>query len=296
MSRAYAILDVFTDTPLAGNALAVVFDGAGLDTAQMQAIAREANLSETVFVLPPEDPGHRARIRIFTPAAELPFAGHPTVGTAVALALRDGSSAGFTLGEEIGPVTCELRLDGLRSGWARFGLPKLPYDAGEAAPAEKIAAALGLEPAEIGFGEHRPSRSGVGAAFTMVPLRDQGSLARAKIVPGVWNAAFGTDKHNAAFLYVRGGTAGGDFRARMYCPGMGIGEDPATGSAVASFAGTLMRFERPADGEHALLIEQGFEMGRPSLIELGLSVAGGALKSATIAGKAVLIAEGTLHA
>jgi trans-2,3-dihydro-3-hydroxyanthranilate isomerase len=296
MPRAYAILDVFTDTALAGNALAVVFDGDGLETARMQAIAREANLSETVFVLPPEDPAHRARIRIFTPAAELPFAGHPTVGTAVALALRDGSDAPMTLGEEIGPVACELRLDDVRSGWARFRLPKLPYDAGAAAPVEAIAAALGLDPAAIGCDGHRPSRWGVGAAFTMVPLQSLDALARAAIVPAAWDEAFGSDRHNAAFLYVRGGGAGGDFRARMYCPGMGIGEDPATGSAALAFAGVVRKFDALADGAHRIVIEQGFEMGRPSLIELGLSVSGGALTGATIGGSAVLVAEGMLHA
>jgi trans-2,3-dihydro-3-hydroxyanthranilate isomerase len=297
MARRYAILDVFTRTPLAGNALAVIYDGEGLDTAQMQAIAREANLSETVFVLPPAEPAQRARLRIFTPAAELPFAGHPTVGTAVALALQDGAGdRRFVLGEEIGPVDCEVRIEGEHTGWARFRLPKLPYDAGAAAPVEKLAAALGLQPEEIGFPGHRPSRWGVGAPFTMVPLRDRDALARAAVVPGAWPEAFGTDKHNAAFLYVRGGTEGGDFRTRMYAPGMGIGEDPATGSAVASFAGLVMQTERPADGEHAFLIEQGFEMGRPSLIELGLSVAGGRLAAATIAGGAVRIADGILYA
>ncbi len=297
MARAYAILDVFTRTPLAGNALAVVYDGRGLDSVRMQAIARETNLSETVFVLPPADPAQRARLRIFTPAAELPFAGHPTVGTAVALALQDGGGdRRFILGEEIGPVDCEVRIEGEHTGWARFRLPKLPYDAGAAAPVEKLAAALGLEADEIGFAGHRPSRWGVGAPFTMVPLRDREALSRAAIVPAAWAEAFGSDRHNAAFLYVRGGTEGGDFRTRMYCPGMGIGEDPATGSAVASFAGLLMQTERPGDGEHAFLIEQGFEMGRPSLIELGLSIAGGQLASATIAGGAVRIADGILYA
>jgi trans-2,3-dihydro-3-hydroxyanthranilate isomerase len=294
--RRYAILDVFTGHALAGNQLAVVLEPDGLDTVAMQSIAREFNLAETVFVFPPHNDGHRAALRIFTTLAELPFAGHPTVGTAVFLALRDETAQErFVLEEEIGPVDCTVRLESERHGYARFVVPRLPYAAGEPAERATIATALGLAPDDIGFPGHEPSRFGVGAPFTMVPLRDLDALGRARPESGLWPVAFGESGHNAAFLYTPGGEDA-DFRARMFAPGMGLGEDPATGSAAASFAGVVMLFDRPSDGDHRLRIAQGVEMGRPSLIELGLSVASGQLTGATIGGHAVLVAEGQLYA
>src|SRR5712691_5095632 len=152
MRRQFVTLDVFTNRRFAGNPLAVVLDAAGLEAAAMQAIAREFNHPETVFVLAPADPAHRARLRIFTPARELPFAGHPTVGTAVLLGLRDGSAAGaeIVLEEEIGPVRCTLEAGREGRGSVRFAIPQLPAEVGAAPDHATIAAALGLAPADIG--------------------------------------------------------------------------------------------------------------------------------------------------
>jgi trans-2,3-dihydro-3-hydroxyanthranilate isomerase len=295
---------VFTDTALAGNPLAVVLDADGLNDHAMQAIAREFNLSETVFVRPPADPKSRASLRIFTPGRELPFAGHPTVGAAVLLAIRDHADraghvahghVAFDLEEKVGLVPCSVEVvnDGL--GRAVFTLPKLPADIGEPANTIALAAALSLKPGDIGYGLHKPSLQSAGVGFTLVPVPSLDVLARAWPDTAHWKAVRPAD-HANAFVYTRDtGDAAVHYRARMFAPDMGVMEDPATGSAVAAFAGAVMAFDAPADGEHRLVIGQGYEMGRPSRIELHLTVAGGKLTSAAIGGRAVIVSDGTLR-
>lgn len=296
MSRLYVILDVFTDAALAGNPLAVVLDASGLDAAAMQRIAREFNLSETVFLLPAEDEARKARLRIFTPHRELPFAGHPTVGAATLLGLMEamagkGREAAFEVEEAVGVIACRTVASGKRAGRAAFDLPRLPQPSGAPPEPAAVAAALGLASEDLGFDGHAPSRFDAGNAFCFVPLASLDALARAKANSACWGAGFGGDL--GAFLYTRE-TADPAlaFRARMLAPG--VGEDPATGSAAAAFAGVVMAFDRPSDGEHLLRIGQGYEMGRPSVIELGLTVRDRALSAASIGGAAVVVAEGTL--
>ena len=295
MPRRFVTLDVFTDMPLAGNPLAVVLDAEGLDGARMQAIAREFNLSETVFVLPPEDPRHRARVRIFTPKGELPFAGHPTVGSAVLLALEDrGGEPGamaFGLEEQVGIVPCAVEVAGEGRGYARFRVPRLPEVWGEGLDAAQAAWALGLDPHEIGFDRHRPSRHSAGVPYDLVPVASLDALARARVSADSFDKVFGDSTHPSVYVYARDG---GGFRSRMFFPAPGLTEDPATGSAAASFAGALMQFEPLGDGEHNVGIRQGYEMGRPSEIELQIVIRGGALASAEIGGHAVVVSEGTL--
>jgi trans-2,3-dihydro-3-hydroxyanthranilate isomerase len=294
MSRRFATLDVFTDAPLAGNPLAVVLDAEGLDTAAMQAIAREFNLSETVFVFPPDEARHRARLRIFTPARELPFAGHPTVGTAVLLALRDAraeiaDAVAFGLEEEIGVVPCVVEA-GAGRGRARFKLPVLPDHLGEPEEAAALGAALGLAANEIGFGRHRPSRHGAGPSFTFLPVASAERLDA--LSPLGVPPAFA----EGLYLYAPDPEGiGRSYRARMFAPRFGMPEDPATGSAAAAFAGVLMQFEALGDGTHDVAIRQGEAMGRPSAIDLQVVVAAGALRSVEIGGGAVLVSEGALH-
>jgi trans-2,3-dihydro-3-hydroxyanthranilate isomerase len=179
MRRRFVTLDVFTARRFAGNPLAVVLEAHGLGTDAMQAIAREFNLSETVFVLPPQNPAHRARLRIFNPVTELPFAGHPTVGTAVLLNRIDGGGTReIVLEEGVGPIPCSTAsLDDDR-GRARFRLARLPEEVDEAADAETIAAALGLQPKEIGFDNFRPSLGSAGVSFTLVPVRSLATIRR----------------------------------------------------------------------------------------------------------------------
>ena len=300
MRRKFHTLDVFTSAPLAGNPLAVVLDCDGLDTARMQAIAREFNLSETVFVLTPQSPVNTARIRIFTPGRELPFAGHPTVGTAVLLAelrapeMLAREDISVVLEEEVGPVTCTVRHIKGEAPRASFGLPRLPVFVEPLGPPAAIAAALGLAPEHIGFGAHEPARFSAGVPFGFVPLASRAALGQVRLQMSSWKAAFGADDA-PVFLYCDDPQGKGHaYRARMFAPGMGIAEDPATGAAAAGFSGAVMAYDRPKDGDHTLIIEQGFEMGRPSLITLGLEVAGGALRAASIGGHAVMVSQGVI--
>ena len=297
-ARRYHILDVFTDTPLAGNPLAVVSDCDGLDAAAMQAIAGEFNLSETVFVLPPRDPVSLARLRIFTPHTELPFAGHPTVGTAILLAtlrapdLLRAQEVDLVLEEEVGPVRCTVRHRRGEAAHARFLVPRLPEPWGEPPPdAAALAAEFGLGVDVIGNGfggaVHAPRRFSAGVPYTFVPLASVEALGRARLRPG--------DEAVRAAFYLYAPAPDGRLRTRMLARGLGIREDPATGSAAAAFAGAWHANAGLADGDHDVRILQGVEMGRPSHIGLVVSVAGGRLASALIGGAAVIVAEGSLH-
>jgi trans-2,3-dihydro-3-hydroxyanthranilate isomerase len=291
-------LDVFTRQRFAGNPLALVLDSQELETAAMQAIAREFNHPETVFVLPAADKAHRARLRIFTPAAELPFAGHPTVGAAIGLALTtEGGTQRFVLEENVGPVSCVIHAHDTGSGHAQFALPGLPTPAGEAPSIAAAAAALSLEPNDIATDPYSPSRWSAGVAFSFIALKNLEAIARARCDAARFEAVFGIDGPGKVFVFCQEtAEAGHQFHARMFAPGMGIPEDPATGSAVAAFAGLFVRQTHPADGEHSLVIKQGNEMGRPSLIELSLSIANGALAAASIGGDAIVVTEGNIEA
>ncbi len=300
--RKYFIYDVFTEDRLAGNPLAVVVEANGLNTASMQAIAREFNLSETAFVLPPKTPTHKARVRIFTPDYEMPFAGHPTVGTAIALTemAQDSDLAGiFVLEENIGLVRCAVNKIG-NSLFAEFDLPKLPEPLPLAASSDAVAAALGISPHEIGFENHRVSLWSAGVPYITVPVADTKVAARIRFDNEAW-FTFSPRKSDSAvasaYIYCRE-TVGHDnaFHARMIVPGSPSYEDPATGSAAAAFAGAIMQFDKPTDGVSRFWIEQGIEMGRPSKIRLELDVAGGNLVAARIGGHAVRVAEGAIFA
>jgi trans-2,3-dihydro-3-hydroxyanthranilate isomerase len=296
--RRFFTLDVFTETALAGNALAVVLDSEGLDDGRMQAIAREFNLSETVFVFEPRNPANTARARIFTPAREMPFAGHPTVGTAALIAhvrapdLLAAQDMRIVLEEEIGDVVCVVRHRKGSALAANFDLPRLPERLADTPPpTPEIARGLGLRPEDIGFGRHEPSLFTAGAPYLFVPVRSLEAIGRARPVDMRWNA----DGGPATFLYTNEVVdAGSAYHARMFAGGWGVVEDPATGSAAAAFAGVTVAFDRPGDGEHVLTIEQGFEMGRPSRIALGLEIEGGKLRSASIGGSAVIVSSGAL--
>ncbi|MBV8849237.1 MAG: PhzF family phenazine biosynthesis protein [Methylobacteriaceae bacterium] len=297
MKRRFFTLDVFADRPLAGNPLAVVLDSAGLDTAGMQAIAREFNLSETTFVLEPRDPVNSAAIRIFTPARELPFAGHPTIGSAVMIAVdRAPEMIGrgdlqIALEEEVGPVRCNVRRKG-KAYFASFALPALPFMVPGAPDVPQAAAALGLAASEIGFDQHRISRYSCGTPYTFVPVSGLEAIARAAPDLARFRHIFG---EMGVFLYTREtANAENAVHARMFAPQFGIIEDPATGSAAAAFAGVAQEFESPEDGIHTITIEQGFEMGRPSVINLTMDIAGGKLTAGEIGGSAVIVSQGTI--
>jgi len=297
MRRRFFTLDVFTAKRFAGNPLAVVLDTEGLAGSAMQAIAREFNLPETVFVFPASDPAHRARLRIFTPARELPFAGHPTVGTAVLLARLDGAAASreIILAEEVGPVACVVHTDG-DGGRAGFDIPRPPERIGAVRDAAKLAAALGLQSSDLGCENFALENWSAGNPFSFVPVRSLAAIGRARPDMARWGEAFGAGDPPGAFLFCREVIdPANSYHARMFAPAMGVAEDPATGSAVAAFAGVLAASGGLGDGRHAFAIEQGHEMGRPSLLRLWLTMHGGKLAVATVGGDAVVVSEGRIE-
>jgi len=301
-SRSYLVYDVFTDTPLAGNPLAVVLDGEGLDAEQMQKIASEFNLSETVFVMPPENPVHTKRIRIFTRQHELPFAGHPTVGTAIALAEQAQADnqqkqpALVLLEENIGPVRCAVS-DAAGSPFCEFDLPRLPERIDLDILPELAATALGLSPHEVGFENHSVAVWSAGVPFVCVPLANLRAASKVRLDPQLWSELVPDVNgiHPNAYVYCRESIHHDSaFHVRMFAHGLGISEDPATGSAAAAFAGAIVASDAPLDGTHQYWIEQGIEMGRPSRIRLEVEVEGGEIRGARIGGGAVKVAEGKL--
>ena len=291
MKLNYQLLDVFTRKRLTGNPLAVVLKADGLLDDQMQAIAKEFNLSETVFVCKPKSERHAASLRIFTPTVELPFAGHPTVGTAVALALS-GRTTALRLEEKLGVITCVVERLEKHLGKARFALPVLPEEAGKVSSKQAIASSLGLEADEIGCGLYQPAVFSAGVPYYLIPVRDPDCLRRLKLERRGWEEVYPVGRGSVYVFTETPGETGNDFAARMFSPGMGISEDPATGGAAAALIGLIAR--HVAAGQHEFALRQGHEMGRPSLIELQLRKDGDQLAHGGIGGHAVLIGEGVL--
>jgi trans-2,3-dihydro-3-hydroxyanthranilate isomerase len=302
MGLAFHTLDVFTDTRYAGNPLAVVLGADGLSEQQMRAIAREFNLSETVFVMTPENPAHSARLRIFTPTSELAFAGHPTVGTAILLTQLKGQ---FESGEGDALVLLELGVGTVRVGvklrpqqaaYAEFDAPKLPEVVGALAGIERIASAVGLLPSEIGFENHHPARAMAGPGFALIPVTTREALGKAEVNLAHWSAAITDAGVLGAFLYCRECVHNTSaFHARMFAPAHGVPEDPATGSAAICLAAALHRFDTLPDGAHRRIVEQGFAMGRPSFMTLTLSVRASRLESVRLGGHAVRVTDGSIQ-
>jgi trans-2,3-dihydro-3-hydroxyanthranilate isomerase len=302
MRRRFATLDVFTETRYVGNPLAVVLDSDGLDTAAMQAITNEFKHSETVFAALPKDRANRAAVRIFTPGGEIPFAGHPTVGTAVLLARVDGGSSPrkLVLEEKIGPVVCDVTPVNADLGRTTFAIPQLPAQGTAAFDAQLVAAALSLQPGDIGFDGLAPARWSAGNPMIFVPVKNLDALGRANPDLAKFATVFSDPVDGPGKVFIFCGETNNrahDFRARMFAPRwLTPHEDPATGSAVAAFSGLLAATGRYGDGEHRVCVAQGVEMGRASEIILTLTKAGGRLTAATIGGGAVVVTEGTIEA
>lgn len=293
MMLTYHLMDVFTDTPFSGNPLAIVLGADALITAQMQTLAREFNLSETIFVQAPKDPAHTVKVRIFFPTAEIPFAGHPTIGCAILLASHAMPGGDFTtqivLEEEAGivPVTVTRRGESLR---AELTAPVLPHAAPGAASVGLVADALGIARAEIGFGTHAVGIWQGGPAFLYVPVASLDTLARARPIQPYWSDLMQGAGVDSAYLYTPAAEC--DFRARMFSPTAGIPEDPATGSASAILAAQLFAAGVLSAGTSRFILHQGVEMGRPSRIELSVEARPDGLKAVRIAGAAVEIGQG----
>lgn len=286
-------LDVFTHTPFSGNPLAVVLGADDLTPAQMQIIAREFNLSETIFVQAARDPNHTARVRIFFPTAEIPFAGHPTIGCAIHLASvrhTGDFTAHLVLEEEAGLVPVTVTRNGDLTE-AEFTAPVTPHATAFTAPAGMVAAALGLPEASIGFDAHRPNVWQGGPRFAYAPLKSLQDLARARPIEPHWSALMAHAGVDSLYLYTRGETC--DFRARLFSPTAGIPEDPATGSASAILAAQLLSAGELALGTSHFTLNQGVEMGRPSLVQIAVD-AGETLQAVRVRGSAVAISQGRI--
>jgi len=296
MGYRYYICDVFSDARFGGNQLAVLPEAAGLSDRQMQQIAREFNFSESTFVLPPEQ-GHTRRVRIFTPTAEIPFAGHPNVGTAFVLASTgafgqiDGAIT-VTFEEKAGLVPIAIRR---RNGtlWCELSAPAR-LTLGKTVSPELLAAAVSLTPGDIVTTTHLPQVASVGLPFVLAELRDRAALARARANADGLEAIGALGITPDVHLYTRSADEF-DIRARMFAPFDGVPEDPATGSANCALAGLLSHYDPAPDGTFSWRIAQGVEMGRPSVLEAFAEKRGGVVVTARIGGASVLVSQGTLE-
>lgn len=300
MEARYHTLDVFTERVFGGNPLAVFPDARGVPPELMQRIAQELNLSETVFVLPPESPEHTRRLRIFTPAVELPFAGHPTVGTACLLALLGeiplrGREAEITFEEGVGPVPVRVRHRPGEAPFAELTSARLPEHGPPPPGRAELAELLGLEEDDVLLGEWAPGAVSCGVPFLFVPLRSRDAVRRTRLDTGLWERLLAG--WWAPHLYVLAWEPelpGSHLRARMFAPAMGISEDPATGGAAAALAGYLAARAGVESGTLAWRVEQGFEMGRPSLLEVAADVQGGQVAAVRVGGTAVRVGDGRM--
>lgn len=286
---AFETVDVFTDRRFGGNPLAVLLDAQGLSGAEMQAIAREFNLSETTFVLPPSDPAHAAEVRIFTPATELDFAGHPNVGTALVLAAHMQQRPEALVFEQRAGLV-PIRFDWSGSPQATLEAPR-PLARGASVPASVLAACVSLDPGQIVTRTHAPCIAGVGTDFVFAEVTAKGLAAATPDTAAMRDAARRFPVRPIGFpvhLYVREGAV---LRTRMFSPLSGIMEDPATGSANVALAALLLALD--GGDEHHLTIHQGVEMGRPSMLHASARRSDNGVRAA-IGGGAVPISRGTL--
>jgi trans-2,3-dihydro-3-hydroxyanthranilate isomerase len=291
--------DVFTNRQFGGNPLAVLTDARGLSSAAMQQIAREFNLSETVFVLPPDDPTHTRRLRIFTPGAELPFAGHPTVGTAYILAEigaldLSANPTRIVFEEGVGPVPVTIQLEEGRPVSAQLTAARLPSTGAPPPPAADLASMLGLELHDIRQDHYAPEAvASGGTPFTIIPLASRTALARAKLRLDLWERLLANSWAPEVYpICFDPELPGSDLRVRMFAPAIGIAEDPATGAAATALGGYLAARAAQRDGTLAWVVEQGFEMCRPSILNVEADKANGKLTAVRVGGQAVLVSEG----
>jgi len=297
--RRYVTVDVFTTRMFGGNPLAVVLDAEGLTTSQMQAVATEFNYSETTFVLPPRESGHTAHVRIFTARAEVPFAGHPNVGTAVVLA-RELEAQGnpladrFVFEEAAGAVAIRLLRDSGKVVGAELTAPE-PLSIRSSVSVAEAAACLSLGPTDIAIGTHPPQVISVGLPFLVVDLTSRDALRRAKPSLPVHERVLPPIGTDAVFAYVRG-TAAGELHARMFAPLDATVEDPATGSATAATIALLASLQPERDADVAWRVEQGVAMGRASLLLGRTEKHAGVVTAVHVAGYVVPVMRGLLSA
>lgn len=303
MRYRYHTLDVFTDRLFGGNPLAVFPRASGLNAGVMAAIARELNLSESVFIFPAETGEGTRRLRIFTPGAELPFAGHPTIGAAhlltatgeVRLAPEGESTARIVFEEGVGPVHVTVRGEAGVPIFAQLSAAVQPEVGPRPPSRERLARLLGLEVGDILTGDWGPAAISCGVPFLFVPLGSRRAVARARLDQGAWVQELSTYWAPQIFIFAREGELpGSDLHGRMFAPAMGIAEDPATGSAATALGGYLAARSSQHDGTLRWTLEQGFEMGRPSILYIEADVAGRQASAIRVGGRSVLVGEGAI--
>jgi trans-2,3-dihydro-3-hydroxyanthranilate isomerase len=303
MKYQYYICDVFTETRFGGNQLAVVPKADGLSDRQMQQIAREFNFSETTFVFPAKG-GHTRGVRIFTPAKEIPFAGHPNVGTAFVLAAAGefgeiDSALTITFEEEAGLVPIAIRAEQGNVVSCELAAPQSLF-LGKTVPAELIASAVSLDREDIVTDTHHPQICSVGLPFVFTELRDRAALERAHINMSGFDALRALGVNPELHLYTRASESEPDWqvfdlRARMFAPLSGVPEDPATGSASCALAGLLAHYKEEPSGSFAWRIAQGVEMGRPSTLLARAEKVDGTIQAMWVGGSCVMVSEGLIE-
>ena len=298
MDASFVTLDVFTSRTFGGNPLAVIPDARGLSAEQMQAITAEFNYSESTFVLPPQDPSNTARVRIFDPVHEMPFAGHPNVGTAVALA-RAGEVFGKPVGdkvrfeEKVGLVEIDILRDGEAPVGARFTAPGAAAF-GPMSEQEVIADVVGLDVSEIQGARHLPQLVTLGIGFVFAEVADMAALERCSPRLDIYKTHLPVETTDGLYLYARSGEGPEIMvRSRMFAPLHGIVEDPATGSAAAMLGALLGKLEPGAD-DLTVTIDQGVEMRRPSRIDVGVRRGTDGVDAVTVGGNAVQVMRGAI--
>jgi len=299
MKARFFTCDVFTDRVFGGNQLAVFPDAREIDLELMAPIAKEFNYSETTFVFPPDDPSHTAKVRIFTPGGELQFAGHPTVGTAHVLATigavkLTGDETKIVLEEGVGPVPVTIRSKNGKPEFAQLSVAQLPEIGPPPPSAASLAAALSLSVDDLVQGDMPPQTVSCGTPFLLVPLRSREAVARSRVKLDLFEAALDDYVTSKVMVFaMEAEHPGHHVRARMYAPSIGIAEDPATGSACSGLSGYLAARDPRRDGTLRWIVEQGFEMGRPSILELEADKQAGAITAVRVGGRTVMVQEGT---
>lgn len=300
MRYSFCTVDVFTRAPFSGNQLAVFPDAVGLRSEQMQLIAREFNLSETAFVLPPQNPANTRRLRIFTPETELPFAGHPTIGSAFVLAaigdlVLTGRETHIVFEEEVGPLKMTIRSNQGQPEFVQFTAAAAPEFGPEPPPPDALAAVLSLKTSDIMSGKYFPQAVSCGVPFLFIPLKYRLALKRARVDRNHWQQTLGSfwAPHIYA-LYIDPDLPAAPICARMFAPALGVEEDPATGSAATALAAYLAARDKTSRDKLDWVVEQGVEMGRRSIIEVEAERQGSAIRAIRVGGSAVLVSKGEM--
>lgn len=293
--------DVFTDRMFGGNQLAVFPEATGLSDSQMLQITKEFNYSETVFVLPPRDSSHTCALRIFTPAQEIPFAGHPTIGAAFVLASighikLQGDENQIIFEEGVGAVPVSIYTRGSKPYFMRLTSARLPEYGPEPPAIKDIAACLSLNPADINFESYEPQAVSCGMPFLFIPIQSRAAIRRARVNPLLWEEKLASYWAPHLYLFTKETELrGSSFHVRMFAPAAGIAEDPATGGGAAAFGGYLGIRDARKSGTLPWTVEQGIEIGRPSILKVETEKQDGKIVTIRVGGSAVMVSEGFME-